>query len=375
MSSVDRLQTNPGAPLMIERAGVVFLENVPRWVQDLKIGQWRPEQVVLADPLSYCAGVIRANIAVEQLLDENTDNRDEAGVSVYLYHAPIHNDTKLAEWESRGARIVNSLDEVPVGSVAPVLLSAHGVSPSVWFEAKRKGLKGRDATCPLVDKTHREVKDLAKKGYKTLLVGHSKHDEIVGTLGEAPENIIVIDPKINRDELIRIVKENINVPLALRTQTTLAVEDTLELIETVLAVYPDLNLASHTDICFATQNRQEAIIKTITDAGVDCMIIFGSNESKRQPSSNSIRLREVAVEQNVPAFLVEDITEIDASWLTPFKKIGLSAGASADPKRVAEMLVCLGEAGVGYNQITRLTVKEEPQVFAAARSFDFSKGV
>ena len=373
MFSPEIIQKKLGLPALIEKSGVVFLEKVPSWVLDLKKVNWKPEQVILADPLSYCAGVVRADKAVEEMIGVYQDQKDGNGVSVYLYHAPIHNDTKLTEWENKGAKVVKSLEEVPDKSPVSVLFSAHGVSPTIWIEAKRKGLKGRDATCPLVDKTHREAIELAKKGYKILLVGHEKHDEIVGTFGEAPESILVVNPKIDRSELVNIVEKNKEAPLALRTQTTLAVEDTLELIETVLAVYPDLNLANHSDICFATQNRQEAIIKTITDAQVDCMIIFGSDESKRQPSSNSIRLREVATEQGVPAFLVEDITEIDAKWLEQSRKIGLSAGASADPKRVAEMLACLTELGVRSDQICRLTVKDESQVFAAAKSFDFSK--
>lgn len=371
MSSADRLQASPGIPVLIERTGVVFLETSPSWVQDLEQINWKPEQVVIADPLSYCAGVVRANIAADEMLEEYKDWKDAEGVSVYFYHAPIHNDTKLQEWEAKGAKVVETLDEVPDGS--PVLFSAHGVSPLVWIEAKRRHFRGRDATCPLVDKTHREAIDLAKKDYKILLVGHEKHDEITGTVGEAPDNIVVINPKIDFHDLVGIINGMKDVPIALRTQTTLAVEDTLDLIEFVKSLRADLNLPSHSDICFATQNRQEAIIKAISLTGVDNIVIFGSHEGKRKPSSNSIRLREVAIEHGVGAVLVEDIGEIEASNLRQCRRLGISAGASADPKRVAEMLAALRELGLTNDRIKRLTVAEEPQVFASAKSFDFSK--
>lgn len=373
MSPIETLHPVPGIPALIERTGVVFLETSPSWVQDLKKINWKPEQVVIADPLSYCAGVVRANIAADEMLEEYKNRKSAEGVSVYFYHAPIHNDTKLKEWETRGAKVVESLDEVPDGS--PVLLSAHGVSPLVWIEAKRRHFKGRDATCPLVDKTHREAIDLAKKDYQILLVGHEQHDEIVGTVGEAPGNIVVINPKIDFRDLTEIVNSLWNAPIALRTQTTLAVEDTLDLIEFVKSLRSDLNLPSHSDICFATQNRQEAIIKAISLAGVDNIVIFGSHEGMRKPSSNSIRLREVAKEYGAAAVLVEDIGEIEASNLRQCKKLGISAGASADPKRVAEMLAALRELGMTNDRIKRLTVAEETQVFVSAKRFDFSKAV
>lgn len=373
MSTKENLVIKTGTPAIVENSGIVTFEKVPLWVNELKSLDWRPESVMLCDPLSYCAGVVRANIAVEQMLDEKKDFRDTNGVSVYLYHAPIHNDSKLKEWEERGAYVVGGLQEVPDES--SVLFSAHGVSPQVWLEARRKRLKGKDATCPLVDKTHREAKELASNGYRIFLVGHEKHDEILGTVGEAPDNITVINPKINFDDLGKIIELYQDSPLALRTQTTLAVEDTLDLINFCLTKRPDLNLPNHSDICYATQNRQEAVLQTIKNAGADTLVIFGSDENKRQPSSNSIRLREVAADAGSDAYLVEDVREIKANYLLKSNKLALSAGASADPKRVAEMLVLLYDIGVKRSQVKHLTVAEEPQVFSPAKDFDFSKAV
>ncbi len=361
--SPDRLGIQNGVPAIVEGATVepFFL---PSWVEDLKSQNYLPGKLVIAEPLSYCAGVVRANEGIDEMLDQHS------GETVYLYHAPIHNDTKLSEWETKNARVVNSLDEVPNGS--PVYFSAHGLAPEVWDQARKKGLRGKDATCPLVEKGHREVRDLKDQGYTILLVGHKSHDEILGTIGEAPEDIVIVNPHSTReqiDELMESLKDTERV--ALRSQTTLAVSDLSDLIDYIKDKRPDLNLPKVSDICYATENRQEAIVQAIISGGAQVMIIFGSNETKRQPSSNSIRLREVAESHGIPAYLVEDIGEIKSEWFRDVETIGLSAGASADPKRVAEFLDLMRSIGVKNDQIQRITVAQEPQVFAPARDFDF----
>jgi 4-hydroxy-3-methylbut-2-enyl diphosphate reductase len=289
-----------------------------------------------------------------------------------LYHAPIHNDTKLAEWEQKGAVIVNSLDEVP--DEALIYFSAHGVSPNIWPQAKQKRLNGKDASCPLVEKGHREVRNLNDEGFTILLVGHKNHDEINGIIDEASENIIIVDPNSTFQEVDKLLDElQDKEKLALRSQTTLAVSNLESLIDYIKTKRPDLNLPNKSDICYATENRQEAVIVAIVSCGVDLMIIFGSDETKRQPSSNSIRLREVSEKHNVKAHLVENVAEIQSEWFEEATNVGVSAGASGDPKRVAEFLVCLCEIGLKSNQLQRVTVADEPQVFTPARSFDFSK--
>lgn len=356
---------NEGLPQIVKNVEKLNLSDLPQWARELRELQYLPDQIIIGEPLSYCAGVVRANMAADEILGKNR------GEPVYLYHAPIHNETKLSEWEEKGAVVVNSLDEVPEDSL--VLFSAHGVSPDVWFQAKQKKLKGADATCPLVNKTHREVQELFDQGYKILFIGHRNHDEIVGTIGEAPENIIVIHPKSSREDIDNILKGVEGEKLALRSQTTLAVGDLEELIEYIESKRPDLNLPNKSDVCYATHNRQEAVIQTIVGNGAQLMVIFGSNETKRNPSSNSIRLREVAQNLDTSAYLVEDISEIKAEWFRGVSRIGVSAGASAAPERVAEFLVCMRAIGLKNSQIARVTVAEEPQVFTPAKRFDFSQ--
>lgn len=361
------LDIQQGVPALVEGT-TADLSSYPDWVNVLRSNAYLPEQVILADPLSYCAGVVRANIAAELLLDETP-----SGETIYFYHAPIHNDTKLKEWEARGAQVVNSLDEVPDGSV--ILFSAHGVSPFIWMQAKAKHLRGIDATCPLVDKTHREVKSLKDQKYKILLVGYKNHDEIVGTFGEAPEDITVVSPRATQEQLVVLLEELKDEPkLALRSQTTLAMRDLMQMIEFIQSIRPDLDLSKVSDICFATDDRQEAILASIQNAGAELLIIFGSDETKRQPSSNSIRLREVAEGADAKAYLVEDITEIKPEWFEGISRVGVSAGASAEPKRVAEFIMCLRDLGLTPDRLIRVKVADESKItFANAHRFDFSQ--
>ena len=341
--------------------------ELPEWASDLQKINYLPEKLIIAEPLSYCAGVVRANKAADEMLTAYQ------GQPVSFYHAPIHNETQLTKWENQGATVVNSLDEIPEG--VPVLFSAHGVYPEIWFEAKKKHLKVVDATCPLVEKTHREVRQLRDEGYTILLVGHKNHDEIVGTFGEAPDNIVVVHPRMTKEEL-DIVFEGLKdtEKVALRSQTTLALADLLEMVEYIKSKRPDINLPKKSDICYATENRQKAVVEVIGKAGADLMIIFGSDETKRTPSSNSMRLRDVAQDMGVKAYLVEDVWEIQAEWFSGARRIGISAGASAAPERVMEFLLVMMTIGLQNNQIEKIVVTEESQVFAPAKTFDFSNG-
>lgn len=357
-----------GVPRIVEnaQANVSAFFDLPAWVVELQRVSWLPEKVIIADPLSYCAGVERANRAADKPLDENP------GQTVYFYHAPIHNRSKVEEWIARGAKIVNSLDEVPDNSI--VLFSAHGVGPSVWLEAKRKHLRGIDATCPLVDKTHREIKKFTEEGYKTLLIGKKDHDEIIGTVDYAPNDIIVISPNISFEEIDKILEDWKDVEkLALGAQTTLDWKGLLGLIDYIQEKRPDLRLPNVDDVCYATQNRQEAVIAAVSQAGADLVVVFGSDENKGvYASNNSISLREVAKGEGVGGYLAEDISEIKPEWLKSFNRIGISAGASAPPERVVEFLSCLRGLGLRNDQILRVTVAYEDQIFADPDSFDFS---
>lgn len=356
-----------GVPEIVKRVETSFLSFVetPTWALELKRRNSIPERVVIADPLSYCAGVERAISAADRILEEY------AGQPVYFYHAPIHSDSKLAEWEAKGGRVVNDMDNIPYYS--PVLLSAHGISPEVWRKAKERKLKGYDTTCPLVDKTHREVIALARQDYKIIVVGEKKHDEIQGLVGEAPEHIKVLHPNASTEEIDELLETLSGEKIAIRNQTTLAYYDLLGLIAYVRERRPDVNEAKTADTCFATQDRQEAIIAAIEDAGASLAIIFGSDETKRAPSGNSIRLRDISKNHGAYAYLIEDISEINPNWFTLSPIVGVSAGASAAPQRVIEFLSALRGIGLRNDQIRKITVAQEPQVFAPARGFDFSQ--
>lgn len=360
-STVER-----GVPEIVRRTEANSLSFVepPQWVNELKENRWLPEKIVIADPLSYCAGVERSIKIADALFEEAN------GEPVYLYHAPIHNETKLREWEEKGGIIVNDLNEVPPFST--VLFSAHGVSPEIWKIAREKQLKGADATCPLVEKPHRDVQRLTREGYDIIAIGHRNHDEIQGLVGIAPNKITVLHPATPYKEVGTLVT-HMGEKFGLRTQTTLAHNEIVDLIEYIKKQRPDVDLPrSIDDICFATQNRQDAIINAIVNAGVEEMIIFGSDENSRTPSSNTIRQREVAQGHGASAHIVENIGTIKSEWFRNIKALGIAAGASADPKRVSEFLKAIKNSGIRSEQIFRATVAEERMVFAEARRFDFS---
>ncbi|MGH7854855.1 MAG: 4-hydroxy-3-methylbut-2-enyl diphosphate reductase [Candidatus Binatia bacterium] len=274
------------------------------------------EKVILAKPRGFCAGVEMAIVSVERALARH-------GPPLYVFHEIVHNRHVVADFSKRGVRFVQSIDEVPAG--ARLVFSAHGVAPDVWQQAKQKGLQVIiDATCPLVEKVHREVRKFAAQGYWIILVGHEKHDEIVGTSGEAPERIQIV---ASVEEAAKISIPDAEKIVAL-TQTTLSVDDTREIIEILKKRFPKLVTAAKEDICYATQNRQDAVKQLSKE--VDLVLVIGSRNSE-----NSNQLCNVARSQGKNAYLIDDHRDIDPSWLDGVKRVGITSGASV-PERLVE---------------------------------------
>jgi 4-hydroxy-3-methylbut-2-enyl diphosphate reductase len=300
------------------------------------------EEVLLAAPRGFCAGVEMAVETVERALRRY-------GPPLYVFHEIVHNSHVVRAFTERGVRFVQTLDEVPPG--ARLIFSAHGISPAVWAEAKRKNLQVTiDATCPLVEKVHREVRRFATQGYWIILVGQEKHDEIVGTSGEAPRQIRVV---ANVDEA-KTVEISDREKVAVLTQTTLSVDDTREIIDVLKARFPKLVTAAKEDICYATQNRQDAVKQLAKE--VDLVLVIGSRNSE-----NSNQLCKVARSQGTAAYLIEDHRAIDPTWLTDVKRIGITSGASAPERLVDEAIGFFKEAGA---EIKRLGFIEENIHFA-----------
>lgn len=301
------------------------------------------KKVLLASPRGYCAGVDRAVVTVEKALDLY-------GAPVYVRKQIVHNMHVVETLEARGAIFVEELDEVPQG--ATVVFSAHGVAPSVHSEAEDRGLKTIDATCPLVTKVHAEARRFASEGYQILLIGHEGHEEVVGTTGEAPEVITLVqDPK----EALTI---EVSEPkkLVWLSQTTLSVDETLETVDVLRQKFPDLVSPPSDDICYATQNRQAAVKEM--SAQCDVMIVVGSGNS-----SNSVRLVEVALESGATAaYRVDSATELDPGWFDDASVVGVTSGASVPEILVDEVLVWLAERGIGL--VEEVTTAEETLVFS-----------
>jgi len=274
------------------------------------------EKVILAKPRGFCAGVEMAIETVERALARH-------GAPLYVFHEIVHNQHVVADFSRRGVRFVQSLDEVPAG--ARLVFSAHGVAPDVWQQAKEKRLEVIiDATCPLVEKVHREVRKFASQGYSIILVGHEKHDEIVGTSGEAPEHVRIV---ANIEEAAKVTLPDPEKVVVL-TQTTLSVDDTREIIAVLKKRFPKLVTAAKEDICYATQNRQDAV-KRLSEE-VDLVLVIGSRNSE-----NSNQLCKVARSQGKDAYLIDDHHAIDPAWLAGIKRIGITSGASV-PERLVE---------------------------------------
>ena len=302
-------------------------------------------KVLLAAPRGYCAGVDRAVEAVEQAIAKH-------GPPVYVRKQIVHNLHVVRELESKGAVFVDEETEVPQGAV--VVLSAHGVAPEVYANAERRGLTVLDATCPLVTKVHLEARRFAGEGRTIVLIGHAGHEEVVGTTGQAPTRTILVQ---DVEEAMTVeVAEPAN--LSYLTQTTLSVDETNEIIRVLRDRFPTMGGPPREDICYATQNRQDAVKEVARRA--DVVLVIGSVNS-----SNSNRLAEVARELGTPAHLVDDETEVDPAWLEGADVIGLTSGASAPEWLVERMLAFLAEHGA--TEVEEVSLTEERLRFSNVR--------
>lgn len=294
------------------------------------------KRVLIAAPRSFCAGVVRAIDIVEKLLDTH-------GPPVYVRHQIVHNVHVVRDLESRGAIFVETEQEVPEGAL--VVLSAHGVAPQVYRKCAERNLEVIDATCPLVSKVHAEARRYAARGLKIALVGHAGHEEVVGTMGEAPDSIMLIETVDDANELA--VDDGQQV--AYLTQTTLSVDDTGDVVDALRDRFPDLVGPPSADICYATQNRQDAVKKICEQATL--VLVVGS-----KTSSNANRLVEVAKTCGAEAYLVDDETDLDPAWLDDHVTVGLTAGASSPDvlvNRVADRLAELGFVDREEVELTR----------------------
>ena len=300
----------------------------------------RPRTVLLAGPRSFCAGVERAIEIVDRALEMR-------GAPVYVRKQIVHNTRVVSDLEQRGAIFVDELGEVPDG--ATVVFSAHGVSPAVRSDAAGRGLSVIDATCPLVSKVHAEARRFAKEGYTVALIGHAGHEEVEGTLGEAPDSTILVQTAddVNSMDVADPSK------IAYLMQTTLAIDEAADVAGALRDKFPQMRAPGSDDICYATTNRQAAVRAVAEEA--DLVLVAGSKNS-----SNSVRLVERSVRAGTPAHLIDDATEIDLSWLAGMEVVGLTAGASAPPAVVSEIIEAL--TGLGAVTVTeRVTTTESVQ--------------
>lgn len=301
------------------------------------------KRILLAAPRGYCAGVDRAVITVEKALELY-------GAPVYVRKEIVHNKHVVSTLESRGAIFVNETDEVPEGKT--VIFSAHGVSPAVHEQAASRSLKTIDATCPLVTKVHHEAKRFAAEDAEILLIGHHGHEEVEGTAGEAVGKVKIVDGL----DGARTVEPTPGKKLVWLSQTTLSVDETLETVKILKERFPEISDPPSDDICYATQNRQEAIKEIAPQS--DLVIVVGS-----QNSSNSVRLAEVALEYGAKAsHLVDFAQEVQEHWLEGVETIGVTSGASVPEILVKDVLAFLAERG--FSDVQTVTAKEESLLFS-----------
>ena len=299
--------------------------------------------MLLATPRGYCAGVDRAVQTVERALETY-------GAPVYVRKQIVHNSHVVRALEGRGAVFVDETDEVPAGSI--VVFSAHGVAPVVHAEAARRELRTIDATCPLVTKVHAEARRFAREDYDILLIGHEGHEEVVGTTGEAPERVHLVDGPGAVDGLQ--VRDPDKV--AWLSQTTLSVDETLETVAALRRRFPNLVDPPSDDICYATQNRQTAVKQIAAEA--DLVLVVGSGNS-----SNSVRLVEVALDAGArAAYLVDDVSHADPSWLGGARTVGVTSGASVPEALVSDVLAWLCDQG--FDRVEEVVSAEETLMFA-----------
>ncbi|MFB9445490.1 4-hydroxy-3-methylbut-2-enyl diphosphate reductase [Dactylosporangium vinaceum] len=301
------------------------------------------KRILLASPRGYCAGVDRAVVAVEKALERY-------GAPVYVRKQIVHNKHVVEVLERRGAIFVDDTDEVPQGAL--VIFSAHGVAPSVHEAAKRRELRTIDATCPLVTKVHKEAIRFAADDYDILLIGHVGHEEVEGTAGEAPQNIHVVD---GPGDVERVVVRDPNKVVWL-SQTTLSVDETAATVERLRERFPRLQDPPSDDICYATQNRQNAVKKMARQS--ELVIVVGSSNS-----SNSVRLVEVALEYGArSAHRVDNASEIDDAWLDAVETVGLTSGASVPEVLVQDVIAYLVDHG--FEHIEDVVAAEEDLLFS-----------
>lgn len=275
-------------------------------------------EILLAQPRGFCAGVDRAITIVEQALQK-------FGAPIYVRHEIVHNAYVVNDLRSRGAVFVDELSEVPAGNT--VIFSAHGVAPAVRQEAEARGLKIFDATCPLVTKVHVEVAKMRKEGMQIIMIGHRGHPEVEGTMGQAPDGIQLVE-NIKDVEALDIPAHH---PVAYVTQTTLSVDETKDIVDALKNKYPAIAQPKKQDICYATQNRQDAV--KFMAPQVDLVIVVGSPNS-----SNSNRLRELSEKLGVVSYMVDQPSQLKPEWFVGKKRVGLTAGASA-PESLAQSII------------------------------------
>jgi len=299
------------------------------------------KRVLVAAPRSFCAGVVRAIDIVEKLLEQH-------GPPVYVRHEIVHNVHVVRDLEARGAVFVESEDEVPEGEL--IVLSAHGVAPRVYEKCAERGLKIVDAVCPLVSKVHAEARRYSGRGLKIALVGHAGHVEVEGTMGEAPQSIVLVETP----EDARNLEVEEGEQVAYITQTTLSLDDTADVVDTLRERFPDLVGPPSADICYATQNRQDAVKRICEEATL--VLVVGS-----RTSSNANRLVEVARDRGVDAYLIDDETDLDPAWLGGHETVGLTAGASSPELLVDQVFERLAE--LGFTERAEVEIAREDVVF------------
>jgi 4-hydroxy-3-methylbut-2-enyl diphosphate reductase len=280
-------------------------------------------RILLAEPRGFCAGVDMAIDTLERAIHL-------LGTPLYVYHEIVHNRHVVERFVQRGVKFVSDLDEVPEGQ--PLIFSAHGVSPVIREQARRRRLTAIDATCPLVLKVHAEAIRFARQGYHIVLIGHEGHDEVVGTVGEVPKAVTVI----GSPEQVANLPFPADAKIVYLTQTTLSIDDASAIITALRARYPQIQAPPSDDICYATTNRQQAVRQLAAEA--DLVLVVGS-----QNSSNSVRLTEIANGTGTAARLVDDVRELDMSWFDGVETLLITAGASAPEHLVQEIVAVLRE--------------------------------
>ena len=308
---------------------------------DLNMQEKIQADIVLANPRGFCAGVDRAIIIVEQALEK-------FGAPIYVRNEVVHNKFVVDELRAKGAIFVHELDEIPTGST--VIFSAHGVSKAVRIEAESRGLTAFDATCPLVTKVHIEVSKMRKAGMEIVMIGHKGHPEVEGTMGQSKEGMYLVETPDD----VKYLNVKDAEKLAFVTQTTLSMDDAALVINALQKRFPNIHAPKSDDICYATQNRQDAVKIMAKDC--DLVIIVGSPNS-----SNSNRLREVAQNQGIEAYMVDNASHLKAEWLIGKNKIGVSAGASAPEILVKDVIATL--QAFGANEVQELHGVVESVVF------------